>query len=75
MHRGRGTGRRMGGGFGGKESQGNALAVGGPGYDLIKGQGGTESRAGGEGQDQIVGEASEIDDEFAVMDDWADLPG
>ncbi|HAB11838.1 MAG TPA: hypothetical protein DCE47_09125, partial [Planctomycetaceae bacterium] len=54
---------------------GNDLAVGGAGYDIIKGQGGTDSLAGGEGPDQIVGESSEIDEEFAVLDDWADLMG
>ena len=54
---------------------GNDLAVGGAGYDVIKGQGGVDSLAGGEGQDRIVGESSEIDEEFAVLDDWADLMG
>ena len=54
---------------------GNDLLIGGPGYDIVKGQGGVDSLAGGEGPDKIVGEESEIDGEFAALDDWADLMG
>jgi len=49
--------------------------VGGPGVDIVKGQGGRDSLAGGEGVDVIVGDASEIDNQFAAIDDWADLVG
>jgi len=54
---------------------GNDLLVGGPGVDIVKGQGGRDSLAGGEGVDVIVGDASEIDNQFAAIDDWADLVG
>ena len=54
---------------------GNDLLIGGAGYDIVKGQGGVDSLAGGEGPDQIFGEESEIDGEFAALDDWADLMG
>jgi len=63
---GRGADRLIGG-------AGNDLAVGGPGLDFVNGQGGQDSLAGGQGVDIIVGDASEIDGEFADIDDWADL--
>ena len=45
------------------------IALGGMGDDYVKGQGGTDDTiAGGEGQDQVFGSASEIDENFRLPD-------
>ena len=52
---------------------GNDIALGGDGDDILKGQGGSyDTLDGGAGQDIYFGHPSEIDEEFALLNDWID---
>ena len=49
------------------------IALGGDGDDILKGQGGSyDTLDGGAGQDIYFGHPSEIDEEFALLNDWID---
>ncbi|HCK55838.1 MAG TPA: hypothetical protein DIC23_21700 [Planctomycetaceae bacterium] len=52
---------------------GNDIALGGDGDDVLKGQGGSsDTLDGGSGNDIYFGTASEIDEEFSLLDEWID---